>query len=270
MRGIAKQIGGQGMAIFHLSAKLICRSDGRSATAAAAYRSGMCIHDARTGMTFDYSRRKNVAWRAIAAPDNASPWVLDREKLWNVAEQSEKRRDAQVAREIEVAIPLELSHAARQMLIAEFVQNEFVDRGMVADIAVHDNDGNPHCHILLSLRELLPDGFGLKVRNWNDKQLLEGWRESWAEHCNKALTRNGIRQRIDHRTLIAQGIHRVAGKHEGVCRNKIRRALVKKRGGSIGRKQPVRTLLSQATGNGSMGYGQYSNQPQPRGIRLPR
>lgn len=230
------------MAIFHLSAKLISRSDGRSATAAAAYRSGMRIHDARTGLTFDYSKRKHVVWRAIAAPNNASPWVLDREKLWNVAEQSEKRQDAQVAREIEVAIPRELSHSSRMMLIAEFVETEFVDRGMVADIAMHDNDGNPHCHILMSLRELLPDGFGLKVRDWNDKQLLASWRESWAEHCNKALARNGIKQRIDHRTLSAQGINRIPGKHEGVRRQRMKRALLRKRERSV-REQPKRIKI---------------------------
>ena len=235
------------MAIYHLCAKLISRGDGRSATAAAAYRSGTCLHDARTGQTFDYTRRKHVVWRAIAAPDDCPPWVLDRETLWNVAEKSERRKDAQIAREIEIALPRELSHSARLMLVAEFIRNEFVDRGMVADIAIHDsNDGNPHAHVLLTLRELLPDGFGLKVRDWNDRELLVAWRESWASHCNQVMKKNGIAQRIDHRTLVAQGIQRIATWHEGVRRKKVRRALVKKRGGSMGRKQPIRTHQPQS------------------------
>jgi ATP-dependent exoDNAse (exonuclease V) alpha subunit len=230
------------MAIYHLHAKVISRSDGRSATAAAAYRAGLRISDCRTGLTFDYTRRKCVAWRAIAAPADASPWVLDREQLWNMVEQSEVRRDAQVAREIEVAIPIELSLADRLKLIAQFVETEFVDRGMVADIAVHDNDGNPHCHILLTMRQLLPQGFGKKVRDWNDKQLLEGWRESWATHCNRALARSGIATRVDHRTLIAQGINRIAKRHEGVRRQRLKRQLVRREKFHM-REQPTRNMI---------------------------
>ena len=213
------------MAIYHLHAKIVGRSGGRSATAAAAYRAGVCIADQRTGLVFDFSRRKYVVWRAIAAPDDAADWVCDREKLWNSAEQIERRRDAQIAREIEVSIPRELPDAARLMLIAEFVNSEFVARGMVADIAIHDNPENPHCHILLTLRELLPNGFGQKVRAWNDKDLLMIWRESWANHCNRVLQREGISQRIDHRTLIAQGCRRTAERYEGIRRKKLRRKL---------------------------------------------
>jgi hypothetical protein len=204
------------MAIYHLSAKIIGRSRGRSATSAAAYRAGVRIHDIRTGITSDYARRKHVVWRAIAVPEHASSWVMDREQLWNIVEQTERRRDAQVAREIEIALPLELDHLSQLKLIAEFVEVEFTSRGMVADIAVHNNPNNPHCHILLTMRQLLPDGFGAKVTAWNDKALLKVWRESWATHCNRELGRNGICQRIDHRSLVAQGIaHRIAGKHEG-------------------------------------------------------
>lgn len=217
------------MAIYHLHAKILGRSNGRSATAAAAYRAGVCITDERTGVIYDFSRRRHVVWRAIAAPDEAADWVCDRERLWNTVEQAERRRDAQVAREIEVAIPIELSGIDRMRLIAEFVDTEFVASGMVADIAIHNNPGNPHAHILLTLRQLLPDGFGAKVRAWNEKELLVKWRESWARFCNAALERAGIAERIDHRTLIAQGCRRTAERHEGIRRARVMRNLQPRR-----------------------------------------
>ena len=217
------------MAIYHLHAKIIGRSCGRSAAGAAAYRSGERITDIRTGTIFDFTKRKHVVWRAIAAPDEASEWVCNREKLWQAVDSYDKRRDAQLARELELSIPVELSLATSQMLIAEFVSSEFVARGMVADIAVHDNPGNPHCHILLTLRELLQNGFGKKVRAWNDRELLNAWRESWARLCNRALEREGISQRIDHRSLIAQGCQRVAGKHHGISRAKLMRNLQRRK-----------------------------------------
>jgi hypothetical protein len=232
------------VAIYHFNAKVIGRSGGRSATSAAAYRAGARIRDARTGVVFDYTRRRHVAWRAIAAPEDAAAWVWDREQLWNAAEQAETRRDAQIAREVEVALPLELNHEARLRLIAEFVENEFVDRKIVADICVHDNPGNPHCHILLSMRELRPEGFGKKVRAWNDRALLVAWREAWAQHCNRALKRAGVGQRIDHRSLVAQGIvNRIATRHEGVHRRaRLRRALVRTRGINNNNRQGERKM----------------------------
>ena len=239
------------MAIYHLHAKVFGRSRGRSATAAAAYRAGVCITDERTGVVYDFSRRKHVVWRAIAAPDEASEWVCDREKLWNVVEQTERRRDAQVAREVEVSLPVELTHNERLMLIAEFVNAEFVSRGMVADITVHDNSGNPHAHILLSLRQLLPEGFGAKVRAWNDKGMLATWRESWAKFCNIALERVGVGVRIDHRTLIAQGCRRAAERHEGIRRARLARKLQgrKKHGG--GRRQELQAGTSEGKTSGN-------------------
>lgn len=241
------------MAIYHLHAKVIGRSNGRSATAAAAYRAGACITDERTGIVYDFSRRKHVVWRAIAAPDDASAWVCDREKLWNVVEQAERRRDAQVAREVEVSLPVELTHNERLMLIAEFVNAEFVSRGMVADIAVHDNLGNPHAHVLLTLRQLLPEGFGAKVRAWNDKEMLATWRESWARFCNAALERIGIDERIDHRTLVAQGCRRAAERHEGIRRARLARKLQgrKKQGG--GRRQELQADTSDEKTSGNEG-----------------
>lgn len=204
------------MAIYHFAAQAISRSAGRSATAAAAYRAGEKIHDERTGQTFNYGKKSGVEHTEIMAPANAPEWAHDRAKLWNAVEQAEKRKDSQVCREVEVSLPVELSHEDQCELVRGFVQKHFVDSGMVADIAIHrPKRENPHAHILLTMRDISPEGFSQKNRNWNDKQLLEKWREQWAEHTNRALKRAGQSARVDHRTLEAQGIDRVPQIHIG-------------------------------------------------------
>lgn len=195
------------MAIYHLSAKPISRATGRSATGAAAYRAGEKITDERTGLVFDYTRKQGVDHTEIMAPNDAPGWAHDRAKLWNAVEHSEKRRDSQVAREIEVALPIELSLDQQRELLREFVKSQFVSEGMVADFAIHHSNGNnPHCHIMLTTRDIGPEGFGQKNRDWNSKDLLEQWREKWAEHSNRALESAGFEARIDHRSLEEQGI----------------------------------------------------------------
>jgi ATP-dependent exoDNAse (exonuclease V) alpha subunit len=199
------------MAIYHLRATMISRSAGRSATAAAAYRVGERIEDHRTGLTFDYRARGGVDHVETLAPANAPAWVQDRAALWNAVEAAETRKNSQVAREIRVALPAELDHAQRALLVRAFCQREFVDRGMVADIALHapgreGDDRNHHAHILLTTREIGPEGFGAKNRDWNAVEMLEGWREAWARDSNRALERCGHDERIDHRTLEAQRI----------------------------------------------------------------
>jgi hypothetical protein len=204
------------MAIYHFSAQVISRSAGRSATAAAAYRSGEKIMDERTGAIHDYSQKTGIDHTEIMAPANAPRWVYDRAKLWNTAEQAEKRKDAQICREIEIALPVELNHAQQLELVRSFAQKHFVNIGMIADMAIHRTKAeNPHCHILLSMRDISHEGFGLKNRGWNDKQLLETWREQWAEYANRALEQAGHQERIDHRTLEAQGIDRIPQIHIG-------------------------------------------------------
>lgn len=197
------------MAIYHLSAKVISRTGGRSSVAAAAYRSGGRLHDARHDLAHDYSRKGGVVHAEILAPDTAPEWMRDRDQLWNAVEAVEKRKDAQLAREIEVALPRELDRGARLKLLRGFVQRAFVDRGMIADIAVHegkarDGQGQPHAHIMLTLRELTGEGFGKKARDWNAPDLLLGWREAWARDANAALERAGRSERIDHRSLLVQ------------------------------------------------------------------
>ncbi|MCF7778981.1 MobA/MobL protein, partial [Sulfitobacter sp. M220] len=145
------------MAIYHLRATMISRSQGRSATAAAAYRVAERIEDRRTGLTFDYAARGGVDHTEILAPDHAPDWVRDRSELWNRVEEAETRKNSQVAREVRVALPAELTHAQRLELVREFVRSQFVDRGMVADIALHapgriGDERNHHAHILLTTR----------------------------------------------------------------------------------------------------------------------
>lgn len=197
------------MAIYHLRATMISRSQGRSATAASAYRVAERIEDRRTGLTFDYAARGGVDHTEILAPDHAPDWVRDRSELWNRVEESETRKNSQVAREVRVALPDELTHAQRLELVRDFVRGQFVDRGMVADIALHapgreGDERNHHAHILLTTREVDASGFTTKNRDWNKVEVLEGWREAWARDSNAALERAGIEDRVDHRTLIAQ------------------------------------------------------------------
>lgn len=202
------------MAIYHLRASVISRSSGRSATAAAAYRSGELILDRRTGLAFDYSKRHGVDHAEILAPEAAPAWVQDRAELWNRVEEAETRKNSQVCREIRVALPHELSHAQRIELVRGFCQRQFVDRGMIADIALHapgreGDDRNHHAHILLTTREIGPEGFTAKNRDWNAKELLQDWREAWAQDSNQALEQCGLDLRIDHRTLAAQRVEAV-------------------------------------------------------------
>ena len=203
------------MAIYHLRATMISRSQGRSATAAIAYRVAERIEDRRTGLTFDYAARGGVDHTEILAPDHAPDWVYDRSELWNRVEESETRKNSQVAREVRVALPDELTHAQRVALVRDYAQAQFVDRGMVADIALHapgreGDERNHHAHILLTTRELDAEGsvpgggFTTKNRDWNKVEVLEGWREAWARDSNAALERAGIEDRVDHRTLVAQ------------------------------------------------------------------
>jgi ATP-dependent exoDNAse (exonuclease V) alpha subunit len=197
------------MAIYHFDASVISRSKGRSATAASAYRTAEVIKDHRTGEVHDYSRKGGVLHTEIIAPNNAPAWVHDRSSLWNAVEDAERRKDAQVAREVRVALPSELTTEQNADLVRAFVQEQFVARGMIADVALHapgreGDQRNHHAHIMLTTRAVGPEGFGAKERDWNAKDLLVDWRQSWAEHVNDTFERHDISERVDHRTLVAQ------------------------------------------------------------------
>ena len=138
----------QDVAVYVVKMQVIGRRAGRSATAAAAYRSGEQVKDERTGKTHDYTGKSDIYDSEILKPDNAPARLSDREPLWNEVEKTERRKDAQLSREFLVALPAELSNRQRQELTRDFVQDQFVDKGMIADIGYHDfNSHNPHAHI---------------------------------------------------------------------------------------------------------------------------
>ncbi|HEF1863715.1 TPA: MobA/MobL family protein, partial [Stenotrophomonas maltophilia] len=149
------------MAIFHHSTQVIGRSSGRSSVGAAAYRLGVELVDQRTGQAFDYTRKAGVdSWHTIA-PDNAPAWVNDAGELWNAVEAAEKRKDAQLCREVNVALPRELTPDQMKALALDYAREQWAARGMVAVVAFHDLDSaNPHFHAMLTMREIGPDGFG--------------------------------------------------------------------------------------------------------------
>ena len=204
------------MAIFSMRMQVIGRSAGRSATAAAAYRSGEQIEDQRTGQVHDYTGKSDIYGSEILLPEGAPERLGDRASLWNEVEQGEKRKDAQLSREVMIALPAELTHEQKQALTREYVQDEFTGQGMIADIGYHDFDShNPHAHIMLTMRSVDEDGFGKKRREWNKRQALERQRKAWEEYANRALERAGLETRIDHRTLKEQGLEREPQIHLG-------------------------------------------------------
>lgn len=202
--------GAEPMAVYHLSMKTVSRRQGRSAPAAAAYRSGAKLHDARQGLTFDYERREGVVDAEIRAPEAAPTWMRDRQALWDGAEAAERRRDALVARELEISLPRELTAEQQAELVRGYVDEQLVARGLVADVAIHERDAsdgaeNPHAHVLFKDRAVEGEGFaGRKDRGFNRPEHVERLREAWSEHANAALVAADTEARVDHRSLADQ------------------------------------------------------------------
>ncbi|ECI4531995.1 conjugal transfer protein [Salmonella enterica subsp. diarizonae] len=194
------------MAIFHLDFKIVKRSEGRSSVAKAAYHARCRITDERTGDTYDYSRRTDLCGHFILAPVNAPEHIVkDSTALWNEVERVERQNNGQTARYFDVAIPAELTNDDKKKLVLEYCQKNFVEKGMIADIAFHDLDSdNPHAHVMLTLKTIDPEGFGKKERSWNDRKMSVLWRDSWASMANSYLAAAGSSERIDHRSLQAQ------------------------------------------------------------------
>ena len=224
------------MAIYHLSVKPISRAGGRSATAASAYRSAQRIEDRTSGEVFDYTRKQGVEHTEIVLSTQAAKqdinWARDRQTLWNEAEKAEKRKDARVAREYEVALPAELNKAQRLALTREFAQELANQYGNAVDFAIHrphwsGDERNHHAHILTTTRKVEATGLGAKTDiELKDadrakkglgpaKQEITAIRERWAQLANRHLERAGHQVRIDHRTLEAQGIDREPTVHLG-------------------------------------------------------
>ncbi|MDR3470051.1 MAG: Ti-type conjugative transfer relaxase TraA [Xanthobacteraceae bacterium] len=199
------------MAIYHLHVKVIGRKSGSSAVASAAYRSGSRLRDERLDRSHDFSAKRGVVHSEVMLPENAPEAWGDRERLWNDVEAFEVRKDAQLAREVEFAIPRELTQAQGIELARDFARSEFVGLGMIADLDVHwdigeDGLAKPHAHVMLTMRAVDENSFGQKVRDWNRTEMVERWRERWAELANERLAELDIDARIDHRSLEAQGI----------------------------------------------------------------
>ena len=224
------------MAIYHLSVKPISRAGGRSATAAAAYRSGELVHDLTSDEVFDYTRKRGVEHSEIVLSAAAARadinWARDREALWNAAEIAEVRKDARVAREYEVALPHELNRGQRVELVRAFA-GELANRyGVAVDFSIHlphrsGDERNHHAHIMTTTREVTATGLGPKAAiEWSDtdrrkkglepaKTEVKAIRERWAALTNEHLLERGIEVRVDHRSLQEQGIDREPQSHLG-------------------------------------------------------
>lgn len=194
------------MAIFHLEFNIVKRSEGKSAVAKAAYHARARLTDERTGDTYDYSHKTDLYGHFILAPTNAPAHIIENSSaLWNEVEKVERQKNGQTARYFNVAIPKELNNDDKKKLVLEYCQKNFVDEGMIADIAFHDLDSdNPHAHVMLTLKTIDQNGFGKKNRDWNDKANVTKWRESWANLSNSYLEAANIEERIDHRSLKEQ------------------------------------------------------------------
>lgn len=224
------------MAIYHLSVKPVSRGAGRSATAAAAYRAAELVADARTGEVFDYTRKRGVEHAEIVLPTAVAKrdinWARDRQRLWNAAEAAEKRKDARVAREVEVALPHELGKAERLALTRAFAQTLADRYGCAVDFAVHaphraGDTRNHHAHLLATTRQIEAVGLGAKTTiELKDvdrarlglgpaKEEVKAVRALWAGLANEHLAEQGHTARVDHRTLAAQGIEREPTFHLG-------------------------------------------------------
>ena len=252
--------GGDTIAIYHCSIKIVSRGKGKSAVAAAAYRSGEKLTNEWDGLTHDYTKKGGVVHSEILLPAHAPPAFSDRSILWNSVELSEKSNNAQLAREVEIALPVELSREEQTRLVREYCSSQFVSKGMIADFNLHDTGGgNPHAHILLTMRPLdekgawLPkskkeyvlDENGEKIRlpsgryktrkvdlvDWNDRENAEVWRRAWADLANEFLERNDCPERIDHRSYERQGIDQLPTVHVGVSATQMeKKGIVTERG----------------------------------------
>lgn len=242
------------MAIYHFSVSTISRSAGRTAPAAAAYRAGERVVDQITGEVHDYTRKAGVESVDMVLPEGAPAW--DRSTLWSAAERAEKRRDSCVAREIELALPDELSAEQRRALVLEFARGLSDRHGVAVDVAIHapgreGDQRNHHAHVLMTTRRLGPEGLGVKTREWDDRKtgpaLTVEWRAEWARLQNEALERHGHAARVDHRSLAEQGItDREPGQHDGPARTAVLRKAARKVREAVEHVQRIEAELREA------------------------
>jgi len=254
------------LAIFHSHIQIITRGKGKSAVAAAAYRAGEIIKNDYDGYIYDYTRKSGIVHTEILLPDHAPKEYSNRAILWNSVEKTEKATNSQLAREIDIALPIELTIEQNISLIQEYVKRTFVDKGMCADLCVHDNKtGNPHAHIMLTMRlinengtwggkqkkEYILDDNGNKIydpikrqykcrsvpsTDWNNKANADIWRKAWEDMANAELERLGFDSRIDRRSYEEQGIEKIPTVHMGVEATQLERNGIRTERGDINRK----------------------------------
>jgi ATP-dependent exoDNAse (exonuclease V) alpha subunit len=226
------------MAIAYIRSTVAKRSDGKNAVAMAAYRSGDKLVDRATGRKYKYRVTIKVDYSEILTPSaiiivRDNQWLIEREKLWNQVERSEKRGDAQIARELIIAIPRELEQNNQIALVREYVRTSYVERGMVADIIIRQLDGdNPHACVMLTMRGLQIDEqgrvtFGKKNRSWNDRKLYKEQRQEWDRLANQYLKQAGYDIQIDSRSYLDRGIDRLPQIHLGKAVTEMRHKGVK-------------------------------------------
>lgn len=213
------------MADYRLSTKSISRGKGQSSVASAAYRAAVRMVDVQTGNVHDFTRKQGVIHSEVITPAHTPDWMQDRAQLWNAVEAIETRKNSRLAREIQLSLPHELNPAQRRDLVRDFVREQFVNQGMIADINIHapdkgSDERNHHAHIMLTTRELTAEGFHEKkatpkARSWNEKTSLETWREAWALDQNRALEKHHQTARVDHRSYEARGIDKEPSRHRG-------------------------------------------------------
>jgi hypothetical protein len=250
------------VAIYHCTCGVISRGKGaRTSVGASAYINAEKMTNEYDGETHDYTKKKwQVVHSEVMLCENAPKEYQDRATLWNAVEQIEKSSKAQLAREYEIALPRELNREEQIEFARSFVKENFVDKGMCADFAIHDKgDGNPHLHVLLTMRPIEKDGsWGAKQRkeyildkngqkqydkkkqtykcktvkttDWDSKEFLQNIREKVAEKINAELEKKNLTQRVDHRSLKEQGIDRIPTIHEGGARNLEKRGIETDRG----------------------------------------
>lgn len=266
---------------FHFSVSMVSRGKSKSAVASAAYISCEKLTNEWDGVTHDYHNKKGLLHSEIFLPENVPITLKDRTTLWNSVELNEKANNAQLARNFIIALPKELSFEENKKLITEFIQKNFVSKGMIADLAIHDenNEGNKniHAHIMTTLRpinekgqwqpkskkEYVLDKNGEKIKlksgnyktrkveltDWNDKGNAEKWRESFASLCNRYLEKNNLEKRVDYRSFERQGIEEIPTIHLGASASALERKGIETDKGNINREIKKHNSLVKAIKN---------------------
>ena len=259
----------------HFKITIVKRSQGQSAVAGAAYQSGERLFSEYDQKTKFYNKKKELVHAEIMLPSHAPPGFADRATLWNAVEAVENQWNSQLARRIVLAFPVEIPKEQYLSMIKEFCQEQFVSKGMIADFAIHDKgDGNPHAHILLTLRAIdehgkwLPkarkvydlDENGERIRlpsgnwkchkentvDWNDQKYAEVWRHGWETITNRYLEAAGRPERVDLRSFERQGIQQIPTVHLGPAAHQMEKRGVETFLGNLNRDIRAANSLMQS------------------------